>query len=287
MLPTLLISYIITMPLSEAAANLGSPDYAKREAATITLMNGKEKSLPYLKGLYKSGSLEASIRAVGILENTYISVKDKGIDDAEAVLQDYTIHAPPAISQRATEILRIHEDIAARRATVLVRSMNGKVEVTSKPTVMGIQEGERVVILPSWTGGNEGLRQIARIKSLTQIYQIRGAKVSDDKVNELRRDLPNVVEISKRSPVRLGIEFTPNSMGAGCIVSSVVGNTARMAGLEPFDKIVEMDGKPLKNCDDLVAILNDYKLGDTVVLTVSHTFNDDRRSVKVKLEGWE
>jgi putative serine protease PepD len=68
----------------------------------------------------------------------------------------------------------------------------------------------------------------------------------------------------------LGVSIGDTSTDTGAQVSRVVsGSPAAKAGLQAGDVITAIDGKPISTADDLTALVNTYKPGDTAKLTVT------------------
>ena len=76
---------------------------------------------------------------------------------------------------------------------------------------------------------------------------------------------------------------TPFAFGAGALVTDVVDDSpADKAGIRRGDIIVEIDGRPLKEGDNLSEIIQDHEPGDNVELRVIR--GGRSRIVTVRLE---
>jgi len=69
---------------------------------------------------------------------------------------------------------------------------------------------------PKWTGGDEGLKQVARLKRLRILYRIQGCPASDEGIARLRVAIPGL-EVQVRGAAKLGI-YAWRSLGQekGC-----------------------------------------------------------------------
>jgi putative serine protease PepD len=72
--------------------------------------------------------------------------------------------------------------------------------------------------------------------------------------------------------------------GGNCSGSSVVaGSPAAKAGLQPGDTIKAVDGKTITSTDDFIAVVSDYKPGQTVTMTVKEPGSSSTKQIKVTL----
>lgn len=68
----------------------------------------------------------------------------------------------------------------------------------------------------------------------------------------------------------LGVQIADATSTSGAQITTVVsGSPADKAGLQVGDVITAIDGKPIRNADDLTARVNSYKPGDKATLTVA------------------
>ena len=116
-------------------------------------------------------------------------------------------------------------------------------------------------------------------------------------VSEIKRIATQIIEKGRVLQPGIGIHLLGQNvshyMGVkGVIIESVLkGGPAAKAGLRGTsrsprghlklgDVIVDIDGKPVMNFDDLYNILDDKKIGQTVTLTIVR--NDTKQKVKIK-----
>ncbi len=324
--------------ISEATLRLNSPRFAEREAASRELTDAGARAVAALRDVALKGSLEASVRAVSILEGIYVASGDfeetatedfwaefddltraylwvdlrqaqTTADAAEFVLDELERIGRPAVAERAEMALESHYDIRERRALCEIELLQGKAIFGILPTTIfwnprinpaplpnelqreankGRGELTMVVIGPKWTGGDEGLKQVARLKKLHTLYRIEGHQVSDEGILRLRSALPSL-EIQVRAAAKLGIEHTPDfgfRGEQGCKITGVKpGEAAANAGLRSGDVILQFAGQTINNFDSLVEILRRYNPGDTVDTTVYH--DNEVRTYHLTLTGWD
>ena len=231
-------------------------------------------------------------------------------DAAEFALDELERTGRPAVAERADVVLQSHYEIRERRAICEIERLHGKAIFGSispaafwnargnpaplpnellRDATKGRGELTMVIIGPKWTGGDEGLKQVARLKRLHSLYRIEGKQVTDNGVMRLRAALPGL-EIQVRAAAKLGIEHRPDVLGPaveqGCMIETVkVGEAAANAGLRSHDVILRFAGETVVNFDSLIAILHRYNPGDTVEAIISR--NETPKTVQITLTGWD
>jgi hypothetical protein len=324
--------------LSDAALRLNSPRFAEREAASKELIEARAPAVTALLDVAKEGSLEAAVRAVGILEAIYvfsgnleettaeemwcasndlvrayfwIDLREAQVtaDAAESALDELERKGRPPVSDRAEVVLDSHYEIRERRAISEIERLHGKAiyggtysplfmngRIIAQPMRIELQrEAEKgrgdlsmIVIGPKWTGGDDGLKQVARLKRLRNLYRIEGKQVTDNGILRLRAELPGL-EVQVRAAAKLGIEHRPDPIGPverGCTVDSVkAGEAAANAGLRRGDVILRFAGQPVVTFDSLLEILHHYNPGDTVEALVNR--DEVSKTFQITLTGWD
>ena len=117
-------------------------------------------------------------------------------------------------------------------------------------------------------------------------------------VDIIRKTVPELIRFGKVQHPGLGVTFLPSQYARGADVVGVVvmvvetNSAAYEAGLRGMsrdrygrtyinDVITAVDKTPVKTYDDLFTALENYKIGDTVTLTV--TRNENTRTVRMQL----
>ncbi len=96
------------------------------------------------------------------------------------------------------------------------------------------------------------------------------------------RELPQVPEQLRPPPVRLGFE-TARTSGDGMIVTGFYANGPRRAGLRLGDVVTSLDGKPVRDINELLRRLAGRRVGETVTLGVRRRSVHDE--VQIVLEA--
>jgi len=114
-------------------------------------------------------------------------------------------------------------------------------------------------MIATQTGGSQGVGFALPINTAVKVYNmiIKTGRVTRGSIGVSfgRQENPDLLKA-------LGVEH-------GVVVSSVeAGGPAAKAGIKAEDIIVAMDGKPIKNGDDLVARVADTPVGKEVTITV-------------------
>ncbi|HET6325268.1 MAG TPA: PDZ domain-containing protein, partial [Planctomycetaceae bacterium] len=325
--------------LREAVLRLNSPRFTEREAASQELFAAREPAIAALLEVAKEGSLEAAVRAVGILEAIYVSSGEfeevaseeffcemndliraylwvdlreaqTTADAAEFALDELERIGRPAVSERSEVVLQSHYDLREQRAIVEIVRLHGKMifggaistgfwnprinpamlpAEPQRDSAKGRGELTTVIIGPKWVGGDDGLKQVARLKRLRSLYRIEGKQVTDNGILRLRAALPGL-EIQVRAAAKLGIEHRADMVGnpveQGCKIETVKpGEAAANAGLRSQDVILRFAGQTVVNFDSLIEILHHYNPGDIVEATISR--NEELKTVQLTLTGWD
>ena len=91
--------------------------------------------------------------------------------------------------------------------------------------------------------------------------------------------------ISRRGSGMLGIKSSRNA--PRCFVSDVVeGLAGQVAGLEAGDTILELDGRGVRDFDDLVDQLRSKKAGQTIKLKVERDLSGKVEILEATLGEW-
>jgi hypothetical protein len=110
----------------------------------------------------------------------------------------------------------------------------------------------------------ERLREISKIRIRNSLY-LMGTKVSDDRVERLRVEMPGL-EISHRRGGFLGV-ICRSTLEDFCEVSEVMpGSGAAEAGLQSGDVIIRIDDVKITRFEDLQRQINTHEPGDQVAI---------------------
>jgi len=304
----------VATSLNEAARGLESPLFAVRESASQRLVDAQSPAVPVLLSVAKEENLEAAVRAIGILEAIYVSGDVKGdvatIDGAEFALDELTRSGRPSVADRAEVVLESHYDIRERRAVAEIERLHGRPVFGELGAVPNGWNGRRhpappavdrsgdpskekgeltcLIVGPKWTGADEGLKHVARLKRLRLLYRIQGCPVSDEGIGRLRAAIPGL-NVEERGAAKLGISHSgpPAGEGGGCVIHETQeGEAASNAGLRPQDRIVQFGSHRVDDFSTLIKLLRSYKPGETVDCVIVRG-DQVPMTVPVTLTGWD
>jgi hypothetical protein len=268
---------------------LDSDEYRERQEATRLLKDAGTAAVEPLAELAQSGSLEAAVRAIRILQGIYVAGDDSSVDAAEAAL-DRLAQAPnPSVAARAEAVLTMNYDIRERRAVEAIERLGGGIQYSQHPfpdqrfPEMLRYQVDAVILGKNWRGGDEGLKYVRRLGQLKMVYLIDGTgAVSEAAEQQLQADMPTV-QIQHRSRACLGVGGTPGL--DGCLVSTVKpGSAAARAGIREDDLIVRFGGKDVLDFNSMVKIIYDYEPGDRVKVEI--TRRGQPVELEVVMDGW-
>jgi S1-C subfamily serine protease len=186
--------------------------------------------------------------------------------------------------------------------TGIISALGREIDSVTRRPIQGVIQTD-AAINPGNSGGPL-LDSAGRLIGVnTAIFSPSGASVGIGfaiPVDTVNLVVPQLTRFGKVSRPGLGVQVAEDQMArqlglAGVLIVEVAPNSsAARAGLRPTrrdptgsvrlgDVIVEVDGKSVGSTDDLFLILEQYRVGDTVVVTV---VRDGRRErFKVTLEA--
>ncbi|MCA9113509.1 MAG: PDZ domain-containing protein [Planctomycetaceae bacterium] len=285
---------------------LDSDDYDSREQATAELTSIGRPAVKILSESAGKTSLEASSRVVGILAAIYRQSARVGefttTDAAEFALSAVAEAGNRSAAQRARLVLEDNSEIAEQRAIVEIRRLGGVIEhqTVNRGRFINVRPGNPAVRVPqqqspqishvvigdSWTGGDEGLRHVARLRNLPALYVSRGknrAPVSNRALASLQTAMPQL-NIQMRGRAYLGV--SGNTVGNGCLIQTVnPGKAAHRAGLQPGDVITSFDGEKIAGFEDLIESIKSHSPGDAVEVIIER--NLQPVTLTVTLDVWQ
>lgn len=153
-----------------------------------------------------------------------------------------------------------------------------------------------IFLSSDWQGATDTLRPIfdlftavdQLVRDRAQIYLIEGAPFRKRDINRMV-EVEGVISMNTRGRSRLGISFSPTSIGErGLVVSAVAHlSTAAAAGIRAKDRIVELNGTAITNAESLIEALRQYEVGDVVKVGVIREGSlEETIELKVRLQGW-
>jgi S1-C subfamily serine protease len=186
--------------------------------------------------------------------------------------------------------------------TGIISALGREIDSASGRPIQGVSQTD-AAINPGNSGGPL-LDSAGRLIGVnTAIFSPSGASagigfaIPVDTVNLV---VPQLTRFGKVTRPGLGVQVAEDQLARqlglnGVLIVEVLPNTvAARAGLRPTrrdssgrvrlgDVIVAVDGKPVKSANELFLLLEQYRVGDTVVLTVIR--DGERQQFKVSLEA--
>jgi putative serine protease PepD len=168
--------------------------------------------------------------------------------------------------------------------TGVISALDREIESPNRFPIAGVLQTD-AAINPGNSGGpllDEQGRVIgvnSQIASSSQQSSGVGFAVPVDTVKEV---VPRLVEDGKIDRAYLGVATDPRQTGDGAVVGTITPDgPAADTELRPGDRIVDLEGRAIKEPSDLSEAVVDHKPGDRVTLTVER--NGDRRTIDVQL----
>lgn len=276
---------------------LDHESFAVRKQASRELAHAGAAVLAPLVEALKEGSPERRVRVVELIGQIYSLGEDASFERAELALEEITQQESGSLRAHARKVLQTNLDVRERLAVAAIRKLGGSVIYTSPfknqdpgdPEAVPntkIQVISFVVINRDWTGGDEGLRHLRRLPQLTSMYRVKSADITDEAVEALRLDMPNL-RVETRGPAYLGIGKSGTNLGnmQGCHIDEVKpGAAAEKAGVRPDDVITHFDNQPVKDFPELISLIGEKVPGDVVPITVLR--NGQTVELKAELTVW-
>ncbi len=170
-------------------------------------------------------------------------------------------------------------------------------KMVNKPSGFGPSDhasfcSKEVPVLFLWTDYHDDYHRPSDTADKINVAGMRRiADLSQEAITTLAQmDKPKYIKVKSEhgSPGKfegptLGIRPSYSDEEEGLLIGGVVeGRPAAKAGLQADDRIVTIDGKPIKNIQTYMTVLGGHKKGDTI--EVGFLRNGKKKAVKVKLE---
>jgi hypothetical protein len=265
-----------------AIAQLASPQFAEREAASSQLARAGGDAIGPLVAAAQGADPEVAVRAVEILRDMLSRDDTELVDRVEKALEVIAAKGSLAVAQQAEVALDFYGVVQDHSAREILEQLGATF------SAVGLQ-GERIEIAADWKGDSKSLRLITRLRDIRHVslYRVQlterdaatlgrlrnveqidlfGVGMDQEVLAQLRRWLPEV-EIDVRRGGKLGIAGSP--LPGQCIVSGIqVGSAAEKAGLQPQDIIKEINGQAVADFDACTKMIGEHGPGEKVSLLV-------------------
>jgi hypothetical protein len=295
--------------ISECIEQLGSAQFAQREAATRSLAEAGRTVLGPLAGAIERGDLEVSSRAIEIVREFLASDDTDLAAEAEAFLESLAAGPNPTVSRLANDTLDFHMMGMAEAAREKLESLGAIVAEGFLPSG---QRGMQIVLNTSWRGGPEDLRLLTRLRGVVQLgvhgvplgqpavavlgrmrslerLELYGTGATDEAVAALAKKLP-AAKIDVRKGGKLGVGGQP-TIGPCLITHVQEGSAAAKAGIQIGDVVLQIDGEPVANFEALTANVGRHGPGDAVKLDIERAVpgignGPEKMTHTIHLDGW-
>lgn len=286
--------------------DLGSPQFARREAAAKRLLEAGLPALAPLAEAIRGGDLEVASRGVEILRDLLAAADPDLAAQAERVLEQSAEQEGTA-ARLAAAALDFHHVGMAAGARAHLESLGAVFR--ERPFVE--QAGIEVEFATGWKGTATDLRQLTRLRGLTGVgfhgvpldeaalgligrlerlerIELFGTGVGDDAVAALAAKLP-AARIDFRKGGKLGVGAL--AFGGPCEIRTVQpGSAADQAGIRPGDVVLAIDGQPVADFDGLTGRMAGRGPGEQVRITVAREGAADgdveRLELTARLDAW-
>jgi hypothetical protein len=292
--------------LAEWIGQLADPQFARREAASKSLLAAGLPAVDPLATAIQGGDLEVASRGVEILR---AMLADETLAEAaEAALERCAEEGDAAAARLAAAALDFHVLGMAAAARARLESLGAVV----RELPVASQGAIEVELGRDWKGTSTDLRELPRLArlegvsfhgvrldepALAVIGRLRGLErlelfgtgLGEEAIAALAAKLPET-QIDIRQGGKLGVGAL--AFGGPCEIQTVEpGSAADQAGVRPGDVVVAIDGLPIVDFDGLTRRVAGRGPGDIVRLTVTRRDraadgDPERLDFEVRLDAW-
>lgn len=287
-------------------ADLGSPQFARREAASKALRESGRAALAPLAEAIEKGDFEVTSRGIEIVRDMLASDDLELAAEAEQILEQ-AADAESRGARLAAAALEFHQVGTAAAA----RARLEKLGAVFRERPLVDQAGIEVEFGAGWKGSTEDLRELARIRGLAGIgfhgvkldaaavavvgrlrrlehVELFGTGLGDQAIAGLEKKLPDA-QIDVRKGGKLGVGARADLRPCR-ILTIEPGSAADQAGVRAGDVIVAVDGNAIDDFEGLTDRVAGRGPGETVRVTLERggAANGavDRLDVDVRLDTW-
>lgn len=287
-------------------AELGSAQFARREAASRSLAAAGRPALEPLVQAVRNGDLEVSSRAVEILQEMLDGGDGELSAAAERLLESTAETGQEPVARLAEATLDFHSIGLAAAAREKLEELGASIadNIEFEPGGLEVELGS------AWRGSGDDLRHLTHLRGLVAVrvrsaplddtavavlgrlktlrrLDLFGTGLGDDAAKRLARKLPESCVVDIRKGGRLGV--SPQRMGPPCEIRPVAGSAAERAGVRAGDVVVALAGQAVTDFDSLTMRVSAHGPGERVVLDVLRESPDgkpERLRLEVVLDTW-
>jgi hypothetical protein len=271
---------------------LGSDQFAQREAASRSLAEAGLPALKALTGAIHGDDLEVASRAIEIVRR-FLEGGDEALAvEAEKLFEAIAEGPDTPVSSLAIAMLDFHHLGMVEAAREKLESLGA---IITEGFITTGSRGLIVMLNSNWQGGADDLRLLTRLRGVVQVglrgvesFQVYGTGISAEALAALAAKHPDA-EIDFRKGGKLGVGGQP--MAGPCLITMVQEESAAAkAGLQIGDIVVKIDGEPVANFEALTDKVGQHGPGEKIELDIERNFPGDkpqRFSRTIALDGWD
>lgn len=263
----------------ELIEQLGSSRDVVRRAASARLIAEGAGVIPRLVAAAEQADEDQLRQILVVLEDMYVSADASMADAAEDAIEQLSRSERREVRKGAEELIGANMSRRQLRAYNKIESYSGKLMMSPSAVRGGeVHYPDLIVIDSNWTGGDEGLKYLRRLRGVTVVHISDDAPVSETSIKELKDQAQ--IAVRREYEGCLGVELTDRF--GGLAVRWVVPNSpADIAGLQSYDRLLGLDGERIDLYYDFLRILRSHHPGDVVSLEISR--GETNMSLDVKL----
>lgn len=294
--------------IREWIGQLGSEQFAQREAASRSLAAAGLPAIEPLAAAIQGEDFEVASRAMEVLRG-FLEQEDEATAAAAEKLAESIAEGPESpVASLAIAMLDFHHLGMVEAAREKLESLGA---IVTEGFIPSGSRGTIVTFNSSWRGTADDLRLLTRLRGIVQVglrgvriddkglgilgrlrgvesLQFFGTGITEESLAQLAAKLPDA-EIDCRKGGKLGVGGQPN-IGPCQITQVQEGSAAAKAGLQIGDIVLKIDGEVVPNFEFLTERMGRRGPGEKIELEVERGFPGDkpaRFSRTVELDGWE
>jgi hypothetical protein len=285
---------------------LGSPQFARREAASKSLLAAGLPAIDPLAKAVQAADLEVASRGVEILGD--MLADETLAEAAETALAGCAERAGSAAARLADAALDFHQLGMAAAARERLESLGAVFREQPRIELAGVE----VEFGRDWKGTGDDLRELTRLPRLEGVafhgvpldervvgllgrlqglerLELFGTGLEEAAIAALAAKLPEA-QIDVRRGGKLGVGAL--AFGGPCEIQTVEpGSASDQAGLRPGDVVVAVDGATVADFEGLTSRVSGRFPGDTIRLSVTRRGRDpggdaENLEFEVRLDAW-
>jgi hypothetical protein len=288
--------------ISRWIQQLSSPKFAEREAASNQLKVIGTAGIPELIKAAQGSNPEVTARAIEVLSFFYDSPEVSVSLAADRALEQLLNDGPPAAAQRTEQAFAFELAPSRRRNAIAAIQELGGILVptpfldseTNLPAEQNLEDADSIqhaILGKNWKGNLSSMKYLERLRpELRIVYITSDAPVKPGDLELYKNALPQMV-VEPRGGY-LGISSGTSLNPEQCEVDRIASNSpAQHAGLKARDRLIHIDGLPIRGFISLTTSLLKRKSGETVLLDVLRESDEpgieyDELEISVTLGEW-